>query len=99
MTVIFLSQICPCNMPSLLWVYLQVIETSLQLHNSSIQTALPMAAGNLTGNGHMGSDLLAGSGAGYTWTQDADAGTVLQCHKVLIACICATRSQEQQALL
>lgn len=91
MTILSLSQTCPCNMPSLPCVYLPLGKTTLHQHNSSIQSAssqhciLPIAAGNLTGSGHMGSSLLAGSGTGYTWIQDADAGTVLQCHKVLTA--------------
>ena len=41
-------------------------------------------AGSLSGIGDLSSDLLRGMGQNYSWVEDSDAGTVLQCSKVSI---------------
>jgi hypothetical protein len=43
---------------------------------------LLLLAGDLIGHGNTSSTYFAGIGHNHTWTQDADAGTVLQCSKV-----------------
>lgn len=44
---------------------------------------LPLLAGDLIGHGNTSSTYYAGIGHNHTWTQDSDAGIVLQCLKVL----------------
>ena len=41
-----------------------------------------LTAGSLSGIGQLSSNLLTGMGQNYSWVEDSDAGTVLQCSKV-----------------